>query len=216
MIKLYLTERGHRVSDTAISFDQAIEVLDNNQLPDLILIDVLLSGKKSGIDLANFIQSKKLNVPFIFLTSYFNKDIMEKALKSKPDGYLTKPISKQTLWTTIESVYNRYYNDKEQASVIINDGKVKHKCYIDNIIYIESDHVYCNVALEDKSIVVRESLKELFANLNLFKFLRCHRSYVVNTKYIDTWSLHEIVLNNGKIIPVSRSYRKVVSETLEK
>ena len=61
--------------------------------PDLVLMDISLQGEMDGIETAKIINSR-FNIPVIYLTSYIEKSVFEKAKSTNPYGYLTKPFKK--------------------------------------------------------------------------------------------------------------------------
>ena len=81
---------GMKVVGIAGSVEDALKIYDRNDV-DVILIDIQLKGNLDGIDLATII-AKKGNVPFIFLTSNSMSNYIDRAKKTHPFGYLTKPI----------------------------------------------------------------------------------------------------------------------------
>ena len=74
----------------AISTGEAAIKSINNTRPDLILLDIMLKDKLSGIDVAKHIID--MDIPVIYLTAYSDKDIVEKAKTTGPFGYLIKPF----------------------------------------------------------------------------------------------------------------------------
>ncbi|HOY13676.1 MAG TPA: response regulator transcription factor [Saprospiraceae bacterium] len=107
---------GYQVIKTAYNYHQAIKAIDSYEI-DLIILDVNLSDKYSGIDVANYIVQHK-QIPFIFLTSYSTKNILDEAKKTKPAGYIVKPFDEKTLITTIEiAVFNFYQNHKAPNAI---------------------------------------------------------------------------------------------------
>lgn len=75
-------------------------------MPDLILIDIVLQGEMNGIELAYKI--KDLGIPFIFLTGHSDEDIIKKAMKTDPYGYLIKPIDSSKLNFSIQhAIYKK-------------------------------------------------------------------------------------------------------------
>ncbi len=210
-IKLYLNERGHHVLNISISYDEAQEAFYLRQ-PDLILLDIRLYGSKSGIDFAEYISAKKNTPPFIYLTSQFDQRILSKAFETNPYGYLTKPIRKETLWTTVESAYHLYQSKQISDPIItIQDGKNNYNINVNNILYIKADHVYCKIVTsENNEIIVRKTLKQL-VNLLVFDFMiYCHRSFIINARYITSWNQDSIYLNKEILIPVSRSRKQEI------
>lgn len=101
----YLNNVDYRVSGIAYNPTQAYEQLKTN-LPDLILLDINLSAEQNGIDIATFIH-QNYAIPFIFLTSYSTRDILNKAKITEPSGYIVKPFDEEDLFATIEiALYN--------------------------------------------------------------------------------------------------------------
>jgi DNA-binding NarL/FixJ family response regulator len=68
---------------------------------DLVLLDINLDGAQEGIEIAKALKST-YNIPFIFLTSYSDRNTVSTAKKTEPCGYIVKPFSEASLFTTIE------------------------------------------------------------------------------------------------------------------
>ncbi|MFN3639712.1 MAG: response regulator transcription factor [Flavobacterium sp.] len=94
-------------STIGIAYDKADAIEMINELkPDLVLLDINLEGNYEGFDIAEHI-NKKRKVPFIYLTSYSGKEILEKAKHTMPMGYVVKPFNESELFSTIEiSLFN--------------------------------------------------------------------------------------------------------------
>lgn len=209
----YLKSFGHVVTGIALSYDEAI-IKYNLHKPDLVLLDIRLYGEKSGIDFAQFLLNDPEPVPFIYLTSQYDQRTLKLAIETNPYGYLTKPIRKETLWTSIEAAYRLYRSkNKPNYQIDVFDGKVIHSLDIDEILYIKADHVYAQVVLLDgKSIHTRKSIKQLLNDLKGNIMIQVHRSYLVNRYQIKLRSQNQITLSNNQSIPVSRTKRNVFDE----
>jgi len=99
-IAMYLNNHDFTVSGIAYDDEEAFTELKSNP-PDAVLLDVNLESPKSGIDIAEYINSNN-RIPFVFLTSYSDKTIVDLAKKTNPAGYIVKPFNEQTLYTTLE------------------------------------------------------------------------------------------------------------------
>jgi class 3 adenylate cyclase len=87
--------------------DKAVELK-----PDLILMDVMLEGKTSGIEAAEEIMSSN-DIPVIYLTAFADSATLEKAKLTEPFGYILKPFDSRTLHTSIEmALYKHEINKK--------------------------------------------------------------------------------------------------------
>ena len=99
-IAMYLNNHDFTVSGIAYDDEEAYLELKNNP-PDAALLDVNLESRQDGIDIAGYINEHN-RIPFIYLTSYSDKTIVERAKKTNPAGYIVKPFNEQTLYTTLE------------------------------------------------------------------------------------------------------------------
>jgi PAS domain S-box-containing protein len=99
-IKSTLINLGYHVAGVASTGEQAIEIVDA-KVPDLILMDISLAGKFSGIDAAEKILSSH-NIPIIYLTAYTEPEQAGQAKKTRPYGYIIKPFTEGELRTEIE------------------------------------------------------------------------------------------------------------------
>ena len=75
-LQLILEEAGYAVTGIAVSSGEAQEQSQQNK-PDLVLLDIRLKGKLSGIDIARKLRAD--NIPFIYLSAYANQAILEEA-----------------------------------------------------------------------------------------------------------------------------------------
>ncbi|MBF0542358.1 MAG: response regulator [Nitrospirae bacterium] len=94
---------------------KAIEKIKETE-PDLILMDIKIKGEMDGIETANTIK-KLFSIPLIYLTSYSDTKILERAQLTEPYGYLIKPYNERELKATIKMAIYKNSIDKKLASV---------------------------------------------------------------------------------------------------
>lgn len=99
-IGMYLNNHDYEVAAFAYDVDEAMYQL-KRQPPDFAIIDINLECDKDGIDIAHYINQHNF-IPFIFLTSYSDKDTLDRAKKTNPSGFIVKPFNEKTLYATIE------------------------------------------------------------------------------------------------------------------
>ncbi len=99
-IAMYLNNNDFIVSGIAYDDEEALTELKDNP-PDAVLLDVNLESGRDGIDIAEYINNNN-RIPFIFLTSYSDRTILDRAKRTNPAGYIVKPFNEQTLYTTLE------------------------------------------------------------------------------------------------------------------
>lgn len=104
-IKDMLTNVNYEVVGIAYDKSEAIESIDKLK-PDLVLLDINLEGNFEGFDIAEHI-NKTRKIPFLYLTSYSGKEILERAKPTLPMGYIVKPFNEKELYSAIEvALYN--------------------------------------------------------------------------------------------------------------
>jgi adenylate cyclase len=99
-IKKTIERIGYEVVNIVKSGEAAID-LTGELKPDLVLMDIMLSGGISGIDAAEAIR-RKFNIPVIYLTGLTDEETFHKAKITEPFGYLPKPFDQKGLNTAIE------------------------------------------------------------------------------------------------------------------
>lgn len=222
-IKVALESLGYEVLEPVINFTSAMQQI-NEERPDLVFIDIRLSGSKDGIDLANEI-NMHYNIPFIYLTSNSDPRTVDRAKRTFPSAYLSKPFNKTDLYTAVElAVYNfqtannivddiHEQNNLKRDFIFIKKNKTFIKLMYDDILYVNSNHVYVELnTVCGRKYLVRSSLTD-YLELLPPTFIKVHRSYAINTKHIVELTSSEVVLKGCKI-PVSREFRKNITSII--
>ena len=105
-IALNLEDHGYNIVRIVHSVPDALEVLKLNPKIDLVMLDINLEGEKTGIDLAKILDFE-FGIPFIFLTSYADKDTLNKAADTFPSSYLVKPYKESDLAPAVKMALAR-------------------------------------------------------------------------------------------------------------
>jgi PAS domain S-box-containing protein len=116
-IELRLKAMGYDPVGHATRGHDAV-ALATQQHPDLVLMDIQLSGAMDGIAAAQAIRTQ-LAVPVVFLTAFADDDILERAKLSEPFGYLLKPYSSRELRMVIEMAL---YKHKGQTQLMVSEA----------------------------------------------------------------------------------------------
>jgi len=212
-----LAQLGYLTTEPAVSYTEALEMVVRDK-PDILLIDIQLSGKKDGIDLAWKLKEDH-KIPFIFLTANSDQATVERAKKLCPDAYLVKPFSKDDLYTAIEiclhnfSISNKRTQPSDKGPYLINEtlfikqGQTYIKVLLSEIMYLESDNVYVHVHSIQARFLVRSTLQNYLDLIGSGHFFRVHRGYVVNVNHIQAINAESVSVN-GREIPIAKTYRE--------
>lgn len=110
-----LTSMGYEVLGTAVSGEEAVKMAKDLR-PDLILMDIVMPGKMDGIAAAEKIRAE-LDISIIFITAHTDKDLVNRAKHTEPDGYVLKPFQEEQIRAAIEiALYKRDMEKKLQRS----------------------------------------------------------------------------------------------------
>lgn len=202
-----LEDLGYEVLAT---FDNALNTLDylSGKKPDLILIDIKIKGEKDGISLAKVIQ-RDFGIPIIFTTAFSSDRVLEHAFESSPVNYLVKPISRDNFKAAL---YLAFQNAEERPSTIRSKKiQIRARGYVfyllvDDIVFLEADGLYTVITTKDnKTYLERGILKDLLQQLPAEQFVRVHKSYAVNLRFVTTFNSKYIDLFTCKI-PMRRAF----------
>lgn len=177
---------------------------------DLIFLDIQMP-EMTGFQFASTLK----NPPAIILTTAF-RDYAPEAFDLNVIDYLLKPISFERLLKSVNKYFDRELakgnsgisitNDEDRFVHIKADRKI-HKVRESEILYIESLDDYVKVHLKDTILVTRENISALEEKLPYPPFVRIHRSFIINSKWVKTISSDGIELN-GKELPFGRAFKK--------
>jgi DNA-binding LytR/AlgR family response regulator len=215
MLRHHLTRHGYSVVGDAISYNEAVELYERTQ-PDIVLLDIQLSGMKTGIDFAGYLRSKPAPPPFIFLTSQVNDHFLDLAKETKPAGYLSKPLQIASLLASIKvSLFNAASFHEPVETIKLQYRGVSQVVPIKNIQYLVAEHVYIRFVLNmGQEVLQRGTLSEMLKRLNDENFVQTHRSYIVNTREVTGFDTSSIYFGESRV-PISRNRRQAVFALLE-
>ncbi|MBK6948903.1 MAG: response regulator [Haliscomenobacter sp.] len=220
-LEMLIEKLGYQMAGIADNSHDALHLIRENP-PDLLLMDVHIQGEHDGIELAEIIR-KDYSIPVIFITSLEDELTFKRASRSYPVQFLTKPVSDIQLQRSIELAVKNLagrpptHTETEmwEKDVLFLDHlfiKVRHKLEkvaIQNILYVAADGRYAQIITQGKKYLVRIPLKELAAMLPADQFRPTHRSFVVNTRKIQTIDLQEnLVQIQEHQIPLSKRQKE--------
>lgn len=209
-----LTKMGYEVVGIAKNYAIAVTLLEDN-LAELALIDINLKGEKDGVNVAEYINENK-QIPFMFITSYSDKETLERVKKTNPSNYIVKPFKTEQLFTAIELAFiNKHKNTASeiiedspviiQNAIFIKDKYRYTKVSLDDILWIKSEGNYLEIYLENKKEIIRSSIDGFLSKLNDSKFFRTQKSYIINLDYISKIETNFVEVG-GKEIPITKMY----------
>jgi two-component system LytT family response regulator/two-component system response regulator LytT len=219
---------------------EAIELF-RRQKPDLLFLDIQMP-EMSGIEVANKLYEIGESPHIIFITAY-DKFAIE-AFDVNAMDYLLKPVEKERLKKSIERYYQNTGRNKvgdldidifsklltaikkpedKPSRITVYWEDHYHPIEIDDIIAVVADKKFTRILTQAGEYHCQKSISLLEETLSRKEFFRCHRSYLVNLRFIDNidiWFNNTYQLEMKGIeerIPVSRSqvkeFRRIMAIT---
>ena len=175
---------------------QAIKFLNQNKV-DLIFLDIQLS-KGSGFDIAKKIPS---TCKIVFVTAFAEHAL--NAIKHQAFDYLLKPIDPKELLQSIEKCAMLEPQQKEQFLTIKSKG-ITIPVLQDSILYLKAKGPYSEIYFHDGNVyTTSQTLKDIQEKLNA-QFIRTHKSYLINSKFIEGYNQKNVFLKNNLCFNISR------------
>lgn len=185
------------------------------QKPDVLLLDIEMPGM-TGIDLARQLGP---NPPLVIFTTS-KKDYAIEAFELNVVDYLLKPVTPARFIQAMEKVkiISESRNEKiwQQGNefIFFRDANVVKKLLMNDILFAEAMGDYVKLYTAQKYYAVHTTLKAVEAKLTAGRFVRTHRSYLVNISKIDRVE-NGVIIINEKAVPVSDAYRATLNSRLE-
>jgi len=214
---------GVEVSAECANGFEAVKAIAEHK-PDLVFLDVQMP-KLDGFEVLELIDS---GISVIFVTAY--DQYAMKAFDANAVDYLLKPFSADRFKKALDRVRLRLGNPAPPAAkisatelsaaarppeqkferIVVKDGTKVHIIPIDKLDYVEAQDDYIALRSEKKSYLKQQTISSIEAQLDPKKFIRIHRSYIVNLERIAriepyTKDSRVAVLLDGSQLPVSRS-----------
>lgn len=225
-----LKKIGYNIVGSCNNAEEAIETARELH-PDVVLMDIMLKGKLTGIDAAE--QIKSLNIPVIFLTAYADEATLAKAKVTEPYGYILKPFKEKDLNISIEMAIHRHkklielrkerdflyslVENKEAAKdvLFVKSNSRLVKINTKDIFFIEALKDYVVINTELTRYTIHSTMKDIEKKVSPTDFLRVHRSFIVRVDKIVAIENHNIVLEKDKKqIPIGGSYKDELLQRL--
>lgn len=219
------------ILDECSTGKKAIKAIENNK-PDIIFLDIQLK------DMTGFNVLEKIDISInpivVFITAY--NEFALKAFEFFAFDYLQKPFKDERFFLTtnkaIEQVKQKknlnfedkienllqFVNSKNEKQISLTKFPIKlgnKVVFIDSkeIKYIVASGYYAEIHTNEKKHLLRESLTNLTQDLNPSKFVRIHRSTIINLDYIkelihSNYGEIDVKMSDNNLFRISRSFKK--------
>lgn len=191
-------------------YDTGEKLIISDKIYDLIFMDYRFEKTKlDGVSIAKELRKKGMDATIIFLSSY--PSVVFQTFEVGTFRFLVKPIEEDKFNDAINSFL---MNMEEEHVLLVRINGMNHFIKENSISYVEGYGKYCIIHFIDKreNLECHETLASVESRLPFNHFFRCHKSFLVNLKYVDSYNRTNLILENGETILVSRNQYKEFTE----
>ena len=189
---------------TFISGDDLLKSSDDF---DLVFLDIQLPGI-DGLAVGEQLLRKDPDLILVLISSSFH--YISQSYHIRTFQFMLKPIEKDFFAAEFKRCLQKYQSTRGNYTIISQREEVK--LPIKDIVYIQSDLRESLFYLANgRKYATYRKLSDVAAELEGFNFLRCHKSYLVNLRWIIKYRKKELTIrinNQDKILPISRHFQE--------
>ncbi len=197
--------RNYDVDAVVETFSRPQQLLNRmkNCTFDLLFLDIEMPGM-NGLKLADQLRKDGNLLDIIFISN--REELIFDALRFNPKGF----IRKSRFFTDVDCVIKTYFTYRKEnttvKTIIVEDRDQVTYIAIDTLVYIESigkKQLAHNVGRKIP-IEMRKQMQQLETELTVYGFLRIHKGYLVNYRFIQKICDTDVILTNGERLAISR------------
>ena len=205
-----LEEAGIPHEVTAFSrVEEAEAALAAKKQIHLLILDIETGGK-TGVELAQELRDRDDERSILFITGY--EKYLPVGYDVRPVQFLLKPINWEKLKKAVLTDWRLHHSPR---TLILQKGRQTVRIPFRTILYVEAmENHRVKIGLEDGGEVFQYGLLELEQRLPADRFLRCHKSYLVNMDHVKSMEKTSFIMDDGRRIPIGRTYQKICREAV--
>lgn len=176
------------------------ELIQSQYNFDIIFLDIIMHDL-DGMKTAQIIREKAYDKILIFITS--SRNYVFEAYDVEAFQYLMKPIDDKKLRKALQRAVLKTENHMQEF-IIVSKERQKKKLFIDDIYYCEIRGRMIDIHGREGVFTFYGQIGVLEKNLQDKGFFRCHKSYLINLKYVNVYNKQEVILDNGASIMIAK------------
>lgn len=187
-----------------------ISALEKGKQFNLYCLDIIMPAY-TGIEVAKEIRQFDKNTPIVFFTS--SHDFALESYSVNAINYVLKPTSKEKFFFTVDKVLEHLKIERDEAIVVKSSEGIQ-RILLSNLVYAEvaGRNVFYHL-ISSKVIECTEPFLTVCEKLLKYsRFIKTHRSYIVNMQYIDTIGNNTIKMQTQSSVPIAQGKTREIKE----
>ena len=178
--------------------------------PDAVFLDIEMK-EMDGMETARLIRETSKDIPIVFMTSH--TEMAMEGYEVNAFRFLSKPVDLVKLRETLKELENRI-RVEEKIILKVEGEEVVHP--VSSLLYVEASNNSSRFVFTDSETEIRMKFTDAMKLVDgsSSDFFRCHRSYHINMGRVKKLGTSEVYMDNGDVIPVSRSTAPAVKQKL--
>lgn len=199
-----------------VIYENAYEVIEHfhfGKSVDICFLDILMP-EVTGVALAKKIRDNNFHTEIVFLTS--SNDFAVQSYDVDAFSYLLKPATEDSIRRILDK-YDKKKKKEDSGKILLKTQSHTRYVKFHDISYVEVlNHNVIFYLTNGESLKIYATFSSIVSELlEDDRFVRCHRSFLVNMEYVAAISDKNITMNGGKEIPISKSYSDTRSHYLK-
>lgn len=204
---------GLKLSGSFADATSAGTFLSGNEV-DLVFLDI----RMPGIDGIEFAKNIRNNTLVIFTTAYseyavdsYEVDAIDYLVKPIELERFQKAVGKAVEYHALLSAQKNSVENITEEYMFVKAERRYFKVLFNDILFIEGLKDYVVIQTAEQRIITKMNLKTIYEQLPHSLFFRVNKSYIVNTRHIDSFDNNDILIGSNEI-PIGTAYRDVFFE----
>lgn len=185
-------------------------LIEGNQV-DILFLDIALPGT-DGIHVGKIVRDTIGDEQTVIVYISSNKSYALELFQNRPFDFLIKPIKEETIVALMDKIL-RIQGENTACLEFQNKGKI-YKIPYGDILYLQSERRKINV-------ITVKGIKEYYGKLSEAEmrlpsniFLKIHKSYIINTRFVEEYAYERITMVDGSVLNVSQTQRPLVKKKI--
>ncbi|MFV0552967.1 MAG: LytR/AlgR family response regulator transcription factor [Anaerorhabdus sp.] len=187
-----------------------INTYKDNKKFDIILLDMMME-KVNGLDTAKFVRTLDTHVEILIITETLEYAVEGYTVNAR--RYYQKPLKQDDFLKEMNTIISNIKNN-ESLTLTIHNAQGITRVKLNDIYYIESLTRTITIHTATSQLAMTGKISEMEESIKEYGFMRVHKSFIVNFKYVKNIFKDIITLDNNETILLSKHKSKQVHDAL--